>query len=39
MNKNDISEFKKWVDAAIEFLNAVSKFLGNAVAAIFIRKR
>lgn len=34
MDKNAMKQLKVWVDISIEFLKLVSRFLGNAVAAI-----
>lgn len=34
MNKENLKQLKEWVDITIDFLKLVSKYLGNAVAAI-----
>lgn len=42
MDKDTMKQLKEWVDISIEFLKLVSKYLGNAVAAIifpFKRKK
>lgn len=39
MNKEKLKELKEWVDVTIDFLKLVSKYLGNAVAAILFPRR
>lgn len=34
MDKDAMKQLKEWVDISIEFLKLVSKYLGQAVAAI-----
>lgn len=34
VNKEQLKQLKEWVDVTIDFLKLVSKYLGNAVAAI-----
>ena len=34
VDKNKVNKIKEWVDVTIEFLKLVSKYLGEAVAAI-----
>lgn len=36
MDKNEAGKLKSWVDMTIEFLKLLSKYLGGALAAIFL---
>lgn len=36
VDKDKVSQIKEWVDVTIEFLKLVSKYLGEAVAAIIM---
>ena len=39
MDKDNIKQLKQLIDVTIDFLKLVSKYLGNAVAAIIMPRR